>query len=85
MASREELHKLIDTLPDAVLGEVIDLAKFLGQRAAQEAGLEAESREWLDADLAPPLEPYEWGDLNPLALGNPVRFQPGEGLVIEER
>ena len=34
--------------------------------------LESESRTWLAADLAPPLEPYDWGDINPDDLGTLV-------------
>lgn len=31
--------------------------------------LDQEIHEWLEADLAPPLEPYDWGDEDPLAYG----------------
>ena len=48
--------------------------------------VDAETRAWLDAELAPPLEPYDWGDVDPEALGNGgVAYVPGEGWVVTER
>ena len=34
--------------------------------------MDLETRAWHDADLAPPLEPYDWGDLDPNTLGRAV-------------
>ena len=31
-----------------------------------------EAKAWLTANLAPPLEPYDWGDIDPDTLGTPV-------------
>lgn len=48
-------------------------------------GMDAESKSWLDAELAPPLEPYDWGDVNPEALGQGrVEYVAGEGWVVVE-
>lgn len=48
--------------------------------------LDAETRAWMDAELAPPLEPYEWGDVDPEALGQGrVEYVPGEGWVVTEQ
>lgn len=44
---------------------------------------DAETRAWTEAALAPPLDPFEWGDTDPDTLGQPVRYVPGVGLVIE--
>ena len=49
---------------------------------AEEQELDEESRLWLEADLAPPLEPYDWGDVDPSTLGKPIRYVPGEGIVV---
>ena len=49
------------------------------------SAVDAKTREWMEADLMEPLPPYNWGDVDPLTLGNPVSYVPGVGLVIEER
>ncbi len=47
--------------------------------------MDAETRAWLEADLAPPLEPYDWGDVDPMTLpGGRLEYTPGEGFVITE-
>lgn len=45
--------------------------------------MDAETREWMEADLVEPLPPYDWGNVDPLTLGKPVRYVAGMGLVIE--
>jgi hypothetical protein len=40
--------------------------------------LDEESRAWLEADLTPSLPPYDWGDVDPLSLGEPLRFVKGK-------
>jgi hypothetical protein len=45
--------------------------------------LDAESEAWLSADLAAPLEGYEWGDVDPGSLGKAIDYQPGVGIVVE--
>ena len=40
----------------------------------QPAPMDDESRAWLTAELAPPLEPYDWGDADPHTLGEPLHF-----------
>lgn len=40
--------------------------------------------EWLEADLDPYLEPYDWGDQDPMASGESVRYVPGVGWVVGE-
>jgi hypothetical protein len=38
---------------------------------------------WLDADLAGDLPEYDWGEAG-IPVCQPVRFVPGEGLVVDE-
>lgn len=45
--------------------------------------MDAETREWIEADLVEPLPPYDWGNVDPLTLGKPVRYVADMGLVIE--
>ena len=42
-------------------------------------------RDWLDENLSglDEYEPYDWGDLDPLSLGKPVRYFPERGYVVE--
>ncbi|MEM9540147.1 MAG: hypothetical protein AAGA60_11690 [Cyanobacteria bacterium P01_E01_bin.42] len=42
-------------------------------------------REWLEANLSEldESEPYDWGNLDPLTLGKPVRYFPERGFVVE--
>lgn len=47
---------------------------------ADECEMDEETRAWLDAELTPPLEPYDWGGEDPLAYGQRVEYVPGEGL-----
>ena len=38
MAYKDELHKLIDELPEALAGEVLDFVQFLRQKEARRSG-----------------------------------------------
>ena len=70
--SRETLAKLIGALR-RLTGQPIspnDLLEVIEEPEFEEMDLE--TRAWHDADLAPPLEPYDWGDLNPNTLGRAV-------------
>ena len=60
--------------------EVIDDEPVTEYESAQ--ALDAESHVWLEADLTPPLEPYEWGETDPNTLGKPVRYVAGVGIVV---
>jgi excisionase family DNA binding protein len=65
-----------------------DLEDFLedGEDKKHEAQpeMDEESRSWLDADIEGDFPPYDWGKIDPKNLGNPVRYIPGKGLLIEE-
>ena len=43
--------------------------------------LDAETRDWLDADLGGALPNYDWGEMG-VPEGIPVRYVVGEGMVI---
>lgn len=59
------------------------LVALLRDKDAQDGeDLDDESKAWLDANLAPPLPPFEWGPEGP-PEGKPVVFVPGLGLVVE--
>lgn len=74
-----DLNALAAGLDPAKLAEVADFIQWL--RAKQERELSAESRAWLD--VAEPIEPYEWGGVDPLTLGEPVTFVEGVGAIVE--
>jgi hypothetical protein len=40
---------------------------------------------WLESDLSrlDEYEPYDWGDLDPLTLGKPIKYVPDRGFVVE--
>ncbi|GEM_PF-5379342 len=75
----ESLAELARGLGPAKLAEAADFIEWL--RAKQERELNAESIAWLGA--ADPLEPYEWGGVDPMTLGEPVKFIDGVGAVVE--
>jgi hypothetical protein len=45
--------------------------------------LDAESEAWLSADLAAPIDRYDWGDTDPASLGKAIDYKPGVGIVVE--
>lgn len=83
MASKEELHRLIDQLPEGeterALGLLVSLLQAPGAQAHE---LDDETRAWQEADLGGSLPPYEWGPEGP-PKGKPVRYEPGVGLIVE--
>ena len=42
-------------------------------------------RDWLDSNLSrlEDYEPYDWGEIDPLTLGKPVKYIPNIGLVVK--
>ncbi|MEA5468921.1 hypothetical protein [Spirulina sp. 06S082] len=61
---------------------MIDKVKSLQN---SEIGETQGDRQWLDATLScgDDYEPYEWGDLDPLTLGKPVKYLSEQGFVVE--
>ena len=47
--------------------------------------MDREDKDWLEADLShsSEIEPYDWGDIDPKTTGQPIRYEPGVGFVIE--
>ncbi len=39
--------------------------------------IDVESKAWLEADLAPPIDEYNWGDIAPSTLGKPIKYTQG--------
>lgn len=81
MATKDDLHRLVDQLADTETEEAIGLLVAL-LRDKGHSGPDEESKAWLDADLAPPLPPFDWGPEAP-PEGKPVNYVPGIGLVVE--
>jgi hypothetical protein len=56
------------------------LIKFLGHtvvtQETSEQVMDEESRAWHDADLSnlSDYEPYDWGDVDPMTIGEPLRL-----------
>lgn len=75
----ESLAELARGLDAGTLAEVADFIGYL--RAKRERELDAESKAW--QDNAEPLEPYEWGSVDPMTLGEPVVYVEGVGAVTE--
>jgi len=72
---KDELHRLVDALPEQETLAVKRFLEFVLSKA------NTEDEDWLKADLGE-LPPYEWGPEGP-PKGKPVRYQPGIGLVVE--
>ena len=78
------LETVVRTLRE-VTGEEVkleDVVEIVDAPLEEAQERDEESRAWQSADLAPPLEPYDWGDVEPSVLGKPIRYVPGEGIVV---
>lgn len=57
MASKDELHQFIDTLPDGLVGEVLDFAQFVAKKAqAEHVANVMAAMQALPEDNEPPTE-----------------------------
>ncbi len=54
---------------------VSDLIEFKYQ-----PNIDRESKSWLEADLAPPIDEYSWGNVDLSTLGKPIKYIKGVGL-----
>lgn len=80
----EGLAELARTLGPGDLAEAADFIGYLKakrERLATPPEPDAESRAWLDAPLAPPLEPFDWGPEGE-PEGEPVRWDPEQGAYV---
>lgn len=81
MATKDDLHRLVDQLAETETEEALVLLVSLLRDKGYPVP-DYETKAWLDADLAPPLPPWEWAPGGP-PEGKPVVYVPGSGLVIE--
>jgi hypothetical protein len=53
--------------------------------ASTELSENTADQDWLESDLShlEEYEPYDWGDLDPLTLGKPIKYVPDLGFVVE--
>lgn len=72
---KDELHRLVDALPEKETTVVKWFLEFLLSKTSEE------DRVWLNADFGD-LPPYDWGPQGP-PKGKPVQYKPGIGLIIE--
>lgn len=72
---------------ERLTGEPVDVSELLEyQQAPLDEAMDADTQAWLESDLSHlgEFEPYDWGDTDPESLGNPVRYEPGRGLVVSD-
>ncbi len=92
---RERIFEKIERLPETTLVEVLDFVEFVEWRkfknretrvseSNQDVQLE-EDIAWLDSDLSNlgSYEPYDWQP-GELEAGLPIKYIPGQGVVIVE-
>lgn len=75
----EQVIELVRQLPLADKKAVFSVLHEELDRLSVE--LEAETREWLDADLGDNLPPYDWGSEG-VPSGQSVQYVPEVGIVI---
>lgn len=78
-AERIDLNAIASDLDPAKLAEVADFIGYL--KAKQDRELDVESSAWLGS--VEPIEPYDWGGVDPLSLGEPVEYVEGIGAVVK--
>lgn len=76
------LEAIIGTLRK-ITGEPVTLDTLFEVVEPEAAPIDVETRMWLEADLAPPLEPYDWGEADPEMIGEPLRYEPGKGWITD--
>jgi hypothetical protein len=81
MSDDRALFELIETARKASPGAMARIVAFAREAVQVEAKQdEAEREAWLDS--AEPLEPYDWGNADPAALGQRVTYIEGVGAVV---
>lgn len=81
MSVREEVCHIVQGLSDEELRVVARMLRGL-QAPSAVAKLDAETQAWMDADLVEELPPYDWGDVDPMTVGEAIRYEPGIGWVV---
>jgi hypothetical protein len=59
------------------IGEVLVLFPDISDEELENSG-------WRELYLEGEIPPYDWGDVDPMTLGQPARYVPGVGVVIAE-
>lgn len=82
LATRVDLGTLgaVITTLEELTGEVVTPADLL---QAVDVPVNDETRGWLEASIEPPMEPYDWGDVDPTTLGRPIRWMADGQMIIE--
>ena len=81
----ETLDVLLPTLR-RLTGKDLEVSDLIVWEPDPVPQVDAETRAWMDAELAPLPEPYDWYGVDPEALGNgEVEYVPGEGWVVTEQ
>lgn len=82
MRDNASLTELIETTKRASPGAMAKIVAFARAAIqAEEVSEQTERDAWLEA--AEPLEPYDWGTVDPKTLGQPVTYVEGIGAVVE--
>ena len=83
MTTKQELHQLVESLPEEQLAAAARLLAELAETTA-EVPADEETAAWLSADLSrmADIEPFEWGPAGK-PPGRPLKYVPSRGLVIE--
>ena len=80
----EVRDKVIGAL-EQLTGQSVTFGDLL-ERAADPVETDVETKAWMDAELAPPLEPYDRGKVDPETLGEgSLEYVAGEGFVVVEQ
>ena len=84
-AERIRLQEIGNELPDALLGQLLDFAEYLKIKADKASiNLDEETQVWLSSDLSrmSEIEPYDWGDIDPLTYGKPIKWDEEKQAFI---
>ncbi len=77
----EMINHQLETLDSEALEGLIKLLGANGKRVkTPKQDPDEESQVWLESELNHAL-PYEWGDIDPMQLGIPMRYIRGKGWV----
>lgn len=76
-----ELERLVDVARELAPAKLAEVIRFAERQRAEDPELDTEAEAWMDGELAPDLDPYDWGPDGP-PRAKPVLYEPGVGFVI---
>jgi len=83
----ESLGFGLSTLLNAYMRELIATKMITfsckADRAVEQDAPSAESKMWMEAELANNTPPYDWGKKG-IPFARPVRYEEGKGFIVEE-